>query len=283
MRDRGSALRCARELSKSRRPSTGNLLLVDVGNTSMKVGLLLPMRHEVYSLQTNRSQTSDALGLDLLHLIDHAGADPADFEACVVCSVVPPMEPLFEEAVARFLGCPLLFVPRDIPVPLENRYLRPEQVGADRLVAAYAARVLNPDPAGLVVVDFGTAVTFDCVQGDAYLGGLIFPGPLTALDSLARGTAKLPSVNLDCSASRPVPGRDTVTSIRHGILFGFSAMVEGLVAQLSEQLEGPVACVATGGFAERIARLTPCLTNVVPCLLLQGMEFLYRTREDGPR
>ena len=258
-----------------------NLILVDVGNTTMKIGVVHEGRREVYTLQTNSGQTSDSLGFSLLELLRHAGCEKDAFAACVVCSVVPAMDPLFRAAIARYVGCPILFTPADLPVPLENRYLRPEQVGADRLVAAYAARVLHPQTPGLVVVDFGTAVTFDCVQDKAYLGGLIFPGPLTALNALAGATAKLPAVNLDCEDLEPTPGRDTSTSIRHGILFGFASLVDGLVAKLSARLEGPVKVVGTGGFAQSIARISSSLHEVTPALLLQGLRLLYEEREPG--
>ena len=256
-----------------------NLILVDVGNTTMKIGVVHDGLREVYSLQTNSGQTSDTLGLSLVELLRHAGCEKETFSACVVCSVVPAMDPLFRAAIARFVGCPIFFAPRDLPVPLENRYHRAEQVGADRLVAAYAARVLHPETPALVVVDFGTAVTFDCVQGNSYLGGLIFPGPMTALNALAGATAKLPGVNLDCEDLEPTPGRDTSTSIRHGILFGFASLVDGLVAKLSAQLKGPVKVVGTGGFAQSIARIAPSLHEVTPDLLLQGLKILYAQRE----
>lgn len=131
-----------------------NLILVDVGNTTMKIGVVHDGLREVYSLQTNSGQTSDTLGLSLVELLRHAGCEKETFSACVVCSVVPAMDPLFRAAIARFVGCPIFFAPRDLPVPLENRYHRAEQVGADRLVAAYAARVLHPETPALVVVDF---------------------------------------------------------------------------------------------------------------------------------
>ena len=252
-----------------------NLILVDVGNTTTKIGLVYKGVREVYSLETNSARTSDSLGFSLLSILAHARCEPGDFEACVICSVVPAMDPLFRAAIARFVGCPLLFTPADLPVPLENRYHRPEQVGADRLVAAWAARVLWPEHRGLVVVDFGTAVTFDCVQDMAYLGGLIFPGPMTALNALAGAAANLSAVNLECSDPVPTPGRDTATSIRHGILFGFASLVDGLVAKLAAQLDGPVKVVGTGGFAGDISRISAQLHDVTSSLLLEGLEILY--------
>ena len=208
------------------------LLLFDVGNTSIKVGMA-DKSHVLasYTLPAATGQTADSLGLTLLSLLGHAGVEPGTLAACVASSVVPALDPLLAEAVGHFAGCPLLRAVDDLPVPLENRYERPAEVGADRLVAAYAARRQFPEAASLVVADFGTALTLDCVSGEAYLGGLIFPGPATALAALASHAAKLPPVSMDVEATCPTPGRDTVTSIRHGLYFGYVSISEGLCGQ----------------------------------------------------
>ena len=252
------------------------LLLFDVGNTSIKVGMA-DKSHVLasYSLPANVAQTADSFGLLLLSLLGHAGVEPAALSACVVSSVVPGLDPLLREAVARFAGCPLLRAVDDLAVPLENRYERPAEVGADRLVAAYAARRQFPEAPSLVVADFGTALTLDCVSGDAYLGGLIFPGPGTALQALAAHAAKLPQVDMDVSDAEPTPGRDTVTSIRHGLFFGYVSLTEGLCGRLVRQLAGPVTIVATGGFAAAIARVSKVFDAVLPALLLEGLRQLY--------
>lgn len=252
------------------------LLLFDIGNTSVKVGLADATTVEsAYTLRTDAGQTADSLGLTLLNLLGHAGVAPQDITACVSSSVVPAMDPILREACRRFFGRALLRVPQDIPVPLENHYDRPTEVGADRLVGAFAARRLHPVPVSLVSVDFGTATTFDCISGDAYLGGLIFPGVFTAAKALAAGAAKLPPVSLEVTADEPAPGHDTATSINHGIIFGFACMVEGLTARLARQLPGPVAILATGGFAPAIARVSKCFDHVLPGLLLDGLRQLY--------
>lgn len=258
------------------------LLLFDIGNTSIKVGLANKCRVLTsYTLPANAGHTPDSLGLTLLALLQHAGTEAANLTACVASSVVPGFDPLLREAVARYLDCPLYCAPDDLPIPLENRYERPSEVGADRLVGAFAARRLCPDAASLLVVDFGTAVTFDCVSGQTYLGGLIFPGPATALAALSREAAKLPRVNLDISAREPAPGRNTATSIQHGLVFGFVCMVEGLSQRLRRQMPDPVRVLATGGFATSIARVSPVFDEVLPALLLEGLRRLYyETREN---
>ena len=252
------------------------LLLFDVGNTSIKVGMA-DKSHVLaaYTLPSGTAQTGDSFGLWLLSLLAHADVEAGGLSACVVSSVLPGMDPVLREAVARFVCCPLLRVPEDLPVPLENRYERPAEVGADRLVAAYAARRHFPQAASLVVADFGTALTLDCVSGQAYLGGLIFPGPATALAALSAHAAKLPPVNLDVRALEPTPGRDTVTSIQHGLFFGYVAISEGLCSRLARQLPAPATTVATGGFAADIAKAGPVFDAVLPELLLDGLRRLY--------
>lgn len=267
----------------------GTLLLFDIGNTSIKVGLADARAvHSTYTLRTDAGQTADSLGLTLLTLLGHADLAVKDIAACVCSSVVSAMTPLLRTACRRFLGAALLQVPQDIPVPLHNCYSNPDEVGADRLVGAYAARRLCPEVASIIAVDFGTATTFDCISGQSYLGGLIFPGVHTAAAALSANAARLPRVSLEVTEPEPVPGRNTAASIQHGIVFGYACMVEGLTARLARQLArdcpGTVTIVATGGFAADLARLTPCFDHVLPDLLLDGLRQLYiENRQQTPQ
>lgn len=278
-----------------------NLLVFDIGNTSIKMGLVsigagegAPLQVRAsYVFPSNVETTADSLGLTILACLQHvepqAGCAPHfgthGFDACVAASVVPAISQILRQAVRRYLGCPCLFAVEDLPVPLENHYARPAEVGADLLVGAYAARRLLPAARGMIVVDYGTAATFACVNGDAYLGGLIFPGPATAASALALKTAKLPHVSLDINpaelADAPAPGKDTVTCIRHGLLFGYAAMTEGLCARLAKQLPQPLKIVATGGFARTIATLTAVFDRIEPDLLLAGLARLYLEARQG--
>lgn len=253
-----------------------HLLLFDVGNTNIKIGIATTEALlSSYALPTEGARTGDDFGLRLLDLLRHAGLAPEDITACVGSSVVPSLDPILRHACDRYLWHPLLFAPGDIAVPLENRYARPAEVGADRLVAAYAARRLYPGPKALVSVDFGTATTFDCVDGEAYLGGLICPGVLSSAGALSSRTAKLPRVSLEVAEDLPVVGRSTSTSLNHGFIFGFAAMTEGVCARLRHVLPEPLEVVATGGFARSIARVSNCFDHVRPDLLLEGLRLLY--------
>lgn len=258
-------------------------LLIDIGNTSLKIGVAGVDGVAVsYTLPTNTGQSGDGLGLQLAFLLGHAGfgtsaAGPGKkaLDACVVSSVVPAMNPLVSHACERFLALSPRFAHRDFPVPLENRYERPHEVGADRLVGAFGARRLLPDARSVVSVDYGTATNFDCVTGNAYLGGLICPGVMSSLGALATRTAQLPRIALTAHADAPIVGRSTATSLNHGFLFGFAAMTEGLYARLSRTLEGPVAFVATGGFAPDVAAVADCFDLVRPDLILEGLRLLW--------
>ncbi len=270
------------------------ILLFDIGNTSTKVGLAQKTGVvTTYTLRTDVGQTVDSLGLSLYTLLQHAkqryglaevvashdgtlsAAADTYIEASVCSSVVPSMTPLVRQACARFVGGDFYTAPGDIEIPLRNLYKNPLEVGADRLVGGYAARLLVPEPKSLVVVDFGTATTFDCISGDAYLGGLIFPGVHTAASALQSTTAKLPRVNLECHDRHPVPGRDTVSSIQHGIVFGYAALVDGLTRRLANQLEGSVQIVGTGGFAMDMGEHATCFSKILPDLVLVGLHRLY--------
>ncbi|WP_300154724.1 type III pantothenate kinase [Solidesulfovibrio sp.] len=251
-------------------------LLIDVGNTNIKFGLaerqgLGPS----FAVPTDRAATPDSLGLTLVTALALHGCAPADVETAVASCVVPPMAPVLAGAVSRYLGVRLRFVPTDVPVPLKNLYGRPHEVGADRLVTAYAGR-MAVDAAGVIVIDFGTATNFDCVRDDAFLGGLICPGLLTSLSGLVSKTAKLPHVALDPPADGALSiGRSTSECINQGFVFGFADMVQGVTTRLAAHLGGEVRVLATGGFAEKLAPICPVLRDVRPDLLLEGLRRLW--------
>lgn len=247
------------------------LLLMDVGNTNMKIGLA---RGEdiihFFVLPTSLQETRDTLGLKVIDLCNFLGVKANDIQAWMVSSVVPPLKETIRQAGATYCGCPVLFVPEDQPLPLVNHYTFPREVGADRLVTAFAARELFVSP-GLMVVDFGTATTVECVQDRGYLGGLICPGVLSSLNALAGKTAKLPRISLELDTSEISIGASTAQSLNQGFVFGFASMIEGVCQRLKDNLQGEVTIVATGGFARKIQPVCPCLQEVREDLLLKGL------------
>lgn len=255
------------------------LLLCDVGNTNIKFGLANREKLlQSFNLPCSLMETEDSLGLKILLILGHANVSVESIKACVISSVVPGMDPILRGALKRYLASPLYFVPQDLPVPLQNRYPRHQETGADRLVGAYAARSYFPKLASFVLVDFGTAVTFDCVEGNAYMGGLIFPGPGIAVQALAQKTAKLPVINFDFDSTEPQACVDTATSIQHGIIFGYQALVEGLCARLVKNLPRPLKIIATGTFALTLDKISNIFDAVLPFLMLDGLRDLYYTQ-----
>ncbi|QJT09951.1 type III pantothenate kinase [Oceanidesulfovibrio marinus] len=270
---------------------TSHVILFDIGNTGMKIGMAPAEPGAAitasYTLPTDPAATVDSLGLALEASLRHAGV--GSVAACVASSVVPSMDPILDAACAKYLDCSVHFVPDGLPFPMENRYERPREVGADRLLAAYAAVELHPAPAH-IVIDFGTATTFDCVVGRAYLGGLICPGVISSSRALAGQTAKLPQIRLQVleeAEPRPAIGRSTSQSLTHGILFGFASMVDGVVERLSAILKDapwniaePPAVVATGGVAHAVCRVARTPVILDPDLLLSGLKSLYDQAPD---
>lgn len=263
-------------MNKAQTSPTGPVLLFDVGNTNVKVCLAdEDGLGRTYSLPSTNRETSDSLGLTIASICAREGVVEGLVRAWVLCSVVPPINSLLKVACADYFSCPTLFVPGDIALPLENSYARPQEVGADRLLGAFAARSMFADQT-LIVVDFGTATTFDCVQGNAYLGGLICPGVLSSVTALGTQTAKLPQISLELDSEDLDIGTSTRQSLNHGVLFGFAAMLEGLTARLKRRLNAPDArVIATGGFARQLAAITTCINNLAPDLLMQGLAAAY--------
>ncbi len=246
-------------------------LLIDVGNTNIKIGLAdADAIRQSFVLPTNYQETGDTFGLKIVDLCNYLQLSVRDLKAWMVSSVVPQLNTLIRQAGQSYSECPVYFVPEDIPLPLVNHYTLPAEVGADRLVTAYAARELFDTP-GLMVVDFGTATTVECVQDRGYLGGLICPGVLSSLQALGGKTAKLPRISLDLESTDIRIGVSTVQSLTQGFVFGFAAMIEGTCERLKKNLEGEVTVVATGGFAKKIQPVCPCLQAVREDLLLMGL------------
>ncbi|HEY8818991.1 MAG TPA: type III pantothenate kinase [Candidatus Limnocylindrales bacterium] len=255
------------------------LLALDIGNTNVTVGLfragaLLATRRAA----TNALATTDEVELLLDGLLRLDGIALADLDAIALASVVPTLSGAVE-AIAERRACPLL-VAGPGTVPLAVRVDRPGDVGADRLVNALAAARLHGTPA--VVVDFGTATTFDCVAADgAYVGGAIAPGLELGLEALAARTAKLPRIEL--RAPDRAIGRDTVSAMQSGTIFGYQALVTGLLARIRRELAdthdvepGAVCAILTGGLsAAPWARALEGIDAIDPDLTLKGLAILH--------
>jgi type III pantothenate kinase len=256
------------------------LLALDVGNTHTVVGLYEGARLRTrWRLTTNPNRTADEVGIWLSQLLLREGIEPARLEHVAVSSVVPPMDPSLREGIRRYLGCSPFFVVPGIRTGMPLRVEAPQELGADRLCDAVAAFAAFGGPC--VVIDFGTAVTWEVVSAAGeYLGGIIAPGPGLTLEALSSRTAKLPQVAL-----APPPrtiGKGTVDSIQSGIFYGYLGLVEGLTRRVLAET-GPATVVATGGFARAIADHTEVIDRVAPDLTLDGLRLLWlKNRSEAP-
>ncbi|MCL2418121.1 MAG: type III pantothenate kinase [Conexibacteraceae bacterium] len=227
----------------------GKLLVVDVGNTQTHLGVFdagADRVSEHWRFATNREATSDELGVVLAGLLALHRLAFADIRSSIVSTTVPQLQDQWRELAARHLGHEALAVGPSLKTGMPIRTENPHEVGADRLVNAVAA--YERFRSTCVIVDFGTAITYDAVSAEGeYLGGIITPGVEISLDALAQRAAKLPNVEL--TEPRAVIGRSTVEAIRSGIAYGFAGQVEGIVRRLRAELGDDTRVIATGGFS----------------------------------
>ncbi len=258
------------------------MLAVDVGNTNIVAGVFGEGGLAAcWRLATEQPRSADELGVLLLGLFAHAGLDPGEVKAAVVASVVPPLTAVVEEALERYFAVKPLVVGPGVKTGMDIRYDHPREVGADRIVNAVAAFERYGGPC--IVVDFGTATTFDAISADgAYLGGAIAPGISISTEALFQRAAKLPRVDI-VRPARAI-GKNTVASMQAGIVFGFAGQVDELVRRIARELGGKPVVVATGGLASLIAKETTTVQHVDPLLTLEGLRIIYeRNREtDAP-
>ena len=253
------------------------LLAIDIGNTNIVLGVFEGAAlGRSWRLATARERTADELGLMVSELLERGRIPQSTIDGVVLASVVPQLTGPMIEMAKRYLGLATLNVEAGIDLGMPNLYAHPSEVGADRLVNGIAAYEMYGRGRGLplVVLDFGTATTFDAISAKGeYLGGVICPGIQISADALFQRAARLPRIDVRKPAS--VIGRTTVTSMQSGLFFGYVAMVEGLVHRLREELGGTAYCVATGGLAEVIAPETDVVDAVDRDLTLQGLRMVW--------
>jgi type III pantothenate kinase len=249
------------------------LLVVDVGNTNTVLGLYDDERlvHD-FRIETAMGRTSDEYHVLLLNLLELAGVKRAEVRASILASVVPSLNDTIIEAVDRAFDHEIMVVGPGIKTGMPVLYENPREVGADRIVNAVAA--FERVKGAAIVVDFGTATTFDCIsQKGEYLGGAIAPGVQISADALFSRAAKLPRSEI----ARPprAIGRNTVHSMQAGIVFGYVGLVDGLVRRLTSEMDTGVTVIATGGLASLIEPESETIDEVDEFLTLEGLRLIY--------
>jgi len=255
------------------------LLAVDVGNTNILLGVYEGEKLlETWRVSTNRERTGDEHGVLFSQLLGMADLRLRDMEGMAVSNVVPPLAPALRHLAQRYVGREAEFVGETLRPRLPNRYTPPTAVGADRLVNAVAVLRRYGPPA--VIVDFGTATTFDAVSVEGeYLGGSIAPGVGISLEALFRTAAHLPRIEV----ARPprVIGGNTMESMQSGAYYGFIGQLEGVARRFRTELGEQTRVIATGGLAELIARDTDVIDHVDPYLTLEGLRILWEEQHSN--
>jgi len=250
------------------------LLAVDVGNTNVTLGVFENSAlRATWRFSTDVGKLADEYGVLMNSLVAHEGIDVAEINDAVMGSVVPDLDPVFEEVCTRYFEVRPLVVATGVRTGLRIVYDTPRDVGVDRVADAVAAiHLYGPPP--MVIVDMGTGTVFDGIskEGD-YVGGAIAPGLGIAAEALFRRAAKLHRVEL--TRPKSAIGGNTVAAIQSGIVFGYVGLVEGIVGRFKEELGPGTKVIGTGGYADLIARETDVIDTVNVDLTLEGLRMIY--------
>jgi type III pantothenate kinase len=250
------------------------LLVIDVGNTNIVLGVFQEDRLVAdWRVRTERECTRDELGVLFSNLFATSPVAMGSVEAVIISCVVPPIKATFAEFCQRYFSLEPLFVGPGIKTGMPILYDNPREVGADRIVNAVGA--FERFPTDLIVVDFGTATTFDCISAAGeYMGGAIAPGVMISCEALFQRASKLPRVEI-FSRPKAAVAKDTISSMNAGIIFGYSGLVDGLVKAINDERGIECKVVATGGLATIIAEHAASIDEVDELLTLRGLRTLY--------
>src|SRR6185312_11847283 len=253
------------------------LLAIDCSNTGIKFGLYPHESDDLrarWRVATVREKTVDEYAMLLVSLCQQAGLRMEDISDVILASVVPPLTPVFQALASEYLGCEAIVITHQLDLGIRLLVDNPWETGADRMISTLAAHQIYGGPA--IVIQFGTATSFDCVspEGD-FLGGAIAPGLGISAEALARAASRLYQVELI-----PPPhalGKNTIHSMQSGIIYGHVGLVEGLIARLREELPGlrPAKVIAHGGLAKVMAGVCPSIETVDTNLILRGLRIAY--------
>jgi type III pantothenate kinase len=257
------------------------ILVIDIGNTNIVFGMYRgeSLLHH-FRISTNRQATPDEYGVTIHQLFHMSGVSAEELEGIIISSVVPSIMHTLEEMCQKYLHHTPIIVGPGIRTGLNLRYENPREVGADRIANAVAAIAIYGSP--VIVVDFGTATTFDCIDaGSNYLGGAIVPGIGISTEALYQRASKLPNIELE--KPRRVIGRNTIHAMQSGIIYGYAGQVDGIVKRIRSELGEEARVIATGGLAALIADETETVSEVNPLLTLEGLRLIYERNRPANR
>ncbi len=250
------------------------LLVIDVGNTNTVIGVYdKDILKENWRIRTVRENTADEFNVLASALFADRGIDPASITKIVISSVVPSSVRILNAFCERYLNLtPLWINPASVKKLMPIRYSNPNEVGADRIVNAVAAYAKHKT--ALIIIDFGTATTFDAIsEKGEYLGGAIVPGVMISSEALFQRASRLPRVEIFKAPDRVI-GNDTIESIQSGIIYGNAAMVDGMVSRMKKEMKATPTIIATGGLAPLIAEVSTAIESVDQSLTLDGLRII---------
>ncbi len=254
------------------------ILAVDIGNTSTVCGIFEDKGNlvAIFSFKTEIPVSSQEVLVKLKPYLDIYNIAPKDIKGVSIACVVPPALHWWVEMGKKLLAREVLVADHQT-VKIQIDLLYPCEVGADRLVNAFAG--WEKYKTSLIIVDFGTAITFDCVSEEGvYLGGAISPGIMISTEALFKRTAKLPKIDL----SEPLPrviGKDTISALKSGLIYGFTGLTDYLVEKLAEEMGTSPKIIATGGMAKFIVPHSKKIEKIEPNLTLEGLYYLWKNRQ----
>ncbi|UCE42110.1 MAG: type III pantothenate kinase [Candidatus Aminicenantes bacterium] len=249
------------------------LLVVDIGNTNIALGVFDGkelVQH--WKIRSEQGKTSDEYKIILLNLLSPAHLEAESLQSVIISSVVPPLTPVFQSLSQDLLKINPMVVGPGLKTGMPILYENPQEVGADRVVASVAAFDKYGGPA--IIVDFGTATTFDAISKDGeYLGGSIAPGIQIAAEALYLKTAKLPRIEI--KKPKNAIGRTTVTSMQSGLYFGYIGLISNIINEISKELGEEIKISATGSFASQIYPDLASIEYLEPYLVLEGLRIIH--------
>jgi type III pantothenate kinase len=249
------------------------LLAIDIGNTNITLGTFEGANLKAtWRLATGIHRLADEYGIILLNFLRLQNFSASKITGAVLCSVVPPLVPILQEVCQKYLGTSPLVVEAGVKTGMRISVDNPRELGPDRVVNAVAVHHLYKGP--VIVIDLGTATTFDVVskEGD-YLGGAIAPGISIASEALFTRAAMLPRIEL--TRPKQVIGKNTVSAMQSGIIFGYAGLIEGIVNRMQKELGCKAMVIATGGYGQLLAREIPAIDTVNPDLALVGLRLIH--------
>jgi type III pantothenate kinase len=250
------------------------LLAIDVGNTNTMIGVYNGQDLACHwRVRTERDMTEDEFHVLIKNLFSSGGTATHAVHGTIISCVVPPMVKNLNNFCTKYLHHEPVWVDAGTFTEMPVLYDNPKEVGADRIVNAVAA--FHKYRASLIVVDFGTATTFDCIsEQGAYLGGAISPGVLISAEALFQRASKLPRVEI-CARPKAVIAKDTVSSMHAGIIYGYGGLVDGMVCRIKEEMKPTPKVIATGGLAKLMADVARTIEVVEPYLTLEGLRIIH--------